>query len=445
MVVNGAGLAMGTMDLLNDHGLAPANFLDLGGGADEARMASAFEILLDDPDVEILFVNIFGGILSCLAVARAIAKTLDTIVPDRPLVVRFSGFKAQEARAFLKNTENGQLHLVGDIQDALRTLKALTQPSVFSMAENEHESIRTAQDKAFSDIGSDCLGLDQNTPVLVQGMTGRNGALHAELMQRYGTRIVAGVTPGKGGTTSLGVPIYDTVRQALARHEIGAGIIFVPGPFAADAVLEAVEAEIPWVVCITEGIPQMHMIRVLARSAGKKSRIVGPNTPGLILPGRMKLGIMPGEIFHPGPVAVLSRSGTLTYETVHALSGSGIGQSLCLGIGGDPFIGSDFESYLPMLEKCPRTKAVLVLGEIGGQAEERLAAAVKNMGFSKPVLAFIAGRTAPPGKRFGHAGAIIQEGSGGIESKLQALREAGITVSSQLESIVPMLGELMDR
>ncbi|NCC25243.1 MAG: succinate--CoA ligase subunit alpha [Deltaproteobacteria bacterium] len=449
MVVNGAGLAMATMDVLNDHGLRAANFLDLGGGADSRRMARAFAILLGDADVKVLFVNIFGGILSCRAVAEAMRQALedmdrDQIALDRPLVVRFSGFRSSEGRKILEDMGRPEIFMVSGLDEALDRLGSLAGSSDSGPRPEPGAEPGNPQTLLF-DHPIPCFGLGRNTPVLVQGITGRNGILHTELMKTYGTRIVAGVTPGKGGRRILGIPVYDTVRQAQAEHDIQASIVFVPAAFATDAILEAAAADIPWVVCITEGIPQSHMLRVQARLKHGPTRLIGPNTPGLIVPGEMKLGIMPGDIFRPGPVAVLSRSGTLTYETVNTLSAAGIGQSICLGIGGDPFVGSDFESYLDLLETCPATRALLVLGEIGGQAEERLAQAVSASKFSKPVLAFIAGRTAPPGKKFGHAGAIIREGSGGIEAKIESLRRANIEVCSELGGIVPTLVRALAR
>ncbi len=270
--------------------------------------------------------------------------------------------------------------------------------------------------------------VDAGTRVLVQGMTGSEGSFHSQQMLAAGTRVVAGVTPGKGGTTHLGVPIFDSVRQAVAETGANAAAIFVPPAFAADALLESIEAELPLVVCITEGIPVLDMLRVKnALLASGKSRLIGPNCPGIITPERCKIGIMPASIHRAGTVGVISRSGTLTYEAVDQLTRLGLGQSTCIGIGGDPIIGSPFTSLLPLFEADPQTEAVVVIGEIGGTAEEEAAAWVKAH-MTKPVVAFIAGATAPPGRRMGHAGAIISGGKGTAPEKKAALRAAGIHV-----------------
>jgi succinyl-CoA synthetase alpha subunit len=289
------------------------------------------------------------------------------------------------------------------------------------------------------------LGLSRSSRVLVQGITGKAAQLHVRLMQEYGTNVVAGVTPFKGGREVLGVPVYDSVRQACAAHAIDASIVFVPAPFAAEAILEAADNDVPWCVCITEHIPQADMLRVreTLRVTGSRTRLVGPNTPGLIVPGRTKIGIMPGYVYTPGPVAIFSRSGTLTYETASRLSAASIGQSVCVGIGGDPFIGLKYVDFLELVRDDPATGAVLVLGEIGGTAEEELARYVVETQFPKPVLAFIAGRTAPAGKRLGHAGAILEEGSGGIADKLAALRAAGIAVCPDLKSLPGLMARAL--
>lgn len=253
-------------------------------------------------------------------------------------------------------------------------------------------------------------------------------------MQEYGANIVAGVTPFKGGQKILGVPVYNSIAQAKRNHDIGASIIFVPPRMAADAVLEASFNEIPWAVCITEGIVQHEMLSAFEQIKNSPTRVVGPNTPGIIVPGQTKIGILPTVPFTPGPVAVLSRSGTLTYEVAARLTASGIGQSLSVGIGGDPFIGTNFVDMFEMLRNHEATKAVVVLGEIGGQTEENLAEYVIKTGFDKSVISFIAGQTAPPGKRLGHAGAILEKG-GGIKRKLKAMRMAGFAVCPSLESV----------
>ncbi len=282
--------------------------------------------------------------------------------------------------------------------------------------------------------------VNRETRLVVQGITGKEGTFHTRQAVAYGTRVVAGVTPGKGGTTVDGIPIFDTVAEAAARTGANASVIFVPPPFAADAVLEAADAGIPLVVCITEGIPTLDMVRVQAFLAGRKTRLIGPNCPGIITPGECKVGIMPGSIHTPGPVGVVSRSGTLTYEAVAQLTSRKIGQSTCIGIGGDPIIGTQFVDALELFGKDPATRGIVLIGEIGGTAEEEAARFIRE-NIKVPVVAFIAGRTAPPGKRMGHAGAIISGGRGTAAEKVEALRTAGIRVVDSPGSIGEAMAE----
>ena len=269
--------------------------------------------------------------------------------------------------------------------------------------------------------------VNKQTRLLVQGFTGREGTFHASQAVAYGTTVVGGVTPGKGGAKHLELPVFDTVAQAVKQTGANASVIFVPPPFAADAIMEATDAGLPLVVCITEGIPVLDMIKVERYMRGKSTRLVGPNCPGVITPGECKIGIMPGHIHKPGKVGVVSRSGTLTYEAVGQLTKLGIGQSTCIGIGGDPIIGTSFLDAIQMFNADPGTEAIIMIGEIGGDAEELAAQYIKEH-VKKPVVGFIAGQTAPPGRRMGHAGAIISGGSGAASDKMRVMEEAGITV-----------------
>jgi succinyl-CoA synthetase alpha subunit len=282
--------------------------------------------------------------------------------------------------------------------------------------------------------------VDKNTRLIVQGITGREGTFHTLQCKAYGTNVVGGVTPGKGGTTHEGLPVFNTVTEARQQTGASATMIFVPPPFAADAILEAADAGIELIVCITEGIPTFDMIKVHQYLAGRSSRLIGPNCPGIISPGKCKIGIMPGSIHKEGPVGVVSRSGTLTYEAVGQLSGRGIGQSSCIGIGGDPIIGTHFVDALRLFNEDKDTEAIVMIGEIGGTAEESGADFVRKY-VKKPVVGFIAGQTAPPGRRMGHAGAIISGGKGTAEDKMKAMTAAGLHVVKSPADI----GEAVER
>lgn len=450
LLANGAGLAMATMDALEAAGLPAANFLDFGGTADAVRLRAAFDLLFADARVAACLVNMFGGILSCADVARALIEALGDAPPARPVVVRFAGNSAAKGADMLRRLGLPALLVAEDMDQAVAMLSELVPvgprhgldaPAAEACRMAPLRPETTAAAAGVAGLPS-LLDLDGESGVLIQGLTGRAGRLHAARMRACGTRVAAGVTPFRGGGDVDGVPVYDTVAQAVRHHDIALSVLFVPAAGAADAALEAAEAGIARIVCITDGVPQKDMLAVRAALRGRGTLFLGPNTPGLLLPGRMQAGIMPPEPFLPGPVAVFSRSGTLTYEVCSRLSAAGIGQALAAGIGGDPFGGAGFVELLRMVRDDDRVRAVMLIGEVGGRAEEAAAACVLEEGYPKPVAAFVAGLTAPPGRALGHAGALLER-PGGVAEKLACLSRAGIAVCPELGDVAGVMAGLL--
>ncbi len=446
LMANGAGLAMATMDVLNKAGLRAANFMDLGGGADKDRLAEAFRLVFEDQRVEVVFVNVFGGIVSCAAVAEAIVAALQRDAPPKPIIARLAGNGATEGQRLLAELEGHSVSIVDSICAAVNALRSMA-PSGVDMPPlaNDEEvgkvavSITRSTDLVGEHTPSPSranLGLHAGSRILVQGITGRAARHHVQLMQDYGTHIVAGVTPYKGGEKVHGVPVYNSINQAYNdQGAFDSTVIFVPAAAVVDSIIEAIYSNIQNIICITEGAPQAQMVYIRRLAAEAGVRLVGPNTPGLIIPGVIKLGIMPADVFSPGKVALLSRSGTLAYEAAYMLSSCGLGQSICIGVGGDPFVGLPFTDAFTLLKDDAETKAIVLIGEIGGAAEENFAEVVRASQYDKPIIALVAGLTAPPGKRLGHAGAILEESEGEASNKIKALREAGCWISPDLASL----------
>ena len=373
-MVNGAGLAMGTMDIVNLFGGSPANFLDVGGGATKERVSEAFKIILSDEKVKAVLVNIFGGIVRCDLIAQGIIDAVLDVGVSVPVVVRLEGNNSELGRSILAESDMNII-AVSSLEDAAKTVVSVAKEKIMSIL------------------------IDKNTKVICQGFTGGQGTFHSEQAINYGTKLVGGVTPGKGGVEHLGLPVFNTVQEAVNQTNADASVIYVPAPFCKDSILEAANSGIKLIVCITEGIPTLDMLETKVCCDQLGVRLIGPNCPGVITPGECKIGIMPGNIHKKGKVGIVSRSGTLTYEAVKQTTDHGYGQSTCVGIGGDPIPGSSFIDILNLFENDPLTEAIVMIGEIGGTAEEEAAEFIKNS-VSKPIVAYIAGVTAPAGKEW---------------------------------------------
>ena len=426
-MVNGAGLAMTTMDLVKRAGGEPANFLDIGGGARAAQVTAAMRLILADPKVDAILVNIFGGITRGDEVARGLIEARAQQAREVPMVVRIVGTNAAEAAALL---EEAQFETATSLDEAAAKAVAASRRAGGAAGRSGRSGHALVS-----------ILVGRETRLLVQGITGREGEFHARAMQAYGTRIVAGMTPGKGGQMALDgtVPVFDTVAEAVRETGADTSCIFVPAAGAPDAVMEAAAAGIATIFCITEGIPALDMVSTVEVVRAHGARLIGPNCPGATSPGRAKVGIIPGSVHREGRVGVISRSGTLTYEAVQAMTDAGLGQSTCIGIGGDPIIGTTFLDALKLFAADEETEAIVLIGEIGGAAEETAAAYATEHLAHLPKAAFIAGRTAPEGKRMGHAGAIISGGAGTAASKVAALEAAGFRVAASPTELPVML------
>ena len=431
-MVNGAGLAMATMDTIKLFGGSPANFLDVGGGATAEKVTAAFKIMLSNPKVKAILVNIFGGIMKCDTIATGVVAAAREVKLSVPLVVRMKGTNEDLGKKILQDSGLPIISADNMAQAGQRVVAAIKQKKeaeaeTETQGEGETEEGREAEEEEMSIL------INKNTRVMTQGITGKTGMFHTQTSRAYANGkacYVAGVNPKKAGEDFEGIPIYGSVRDAKQKSGATVSVIYVPPPFAAAAIWEAVEADLDLAICITEGIPVRDMVEVRdrMRKQSRRTLLLGPNCPGVITPGELKIGIMPGHIHKKGRVGVVSRSGTLTYEAVAQLTELGIGQSSAVGIGGDPVNGLKHVDVLKLFNDDRDTDAVIMIGEIGGSDEETAAQWVKQ-NMRKPVVGFIAGVTAPPGKRMGHAGAIISGGKGTAQEKLAVMESCGIKIT----------------
>ena len=401
---NGAGLCMSTLDVVAQAGGAPANFLDAGGGSKADAIVDALEVITSDPKVNAVLFNIFGGITRCDEVAKGIIEASRQIDLDVPLVVRLDGTNSEQGLALLEQAAIEGLEVQGDDAGGGR-----------------------ARGRAGEGQRLMSIIVDRDTKLVVSGLTGREGSFHGLRNRDYGTDLVAGVTPGKGGQDVGGVPVFDSIKESVEEAGANTSMIFVPARFAAPAIDEAIESGVQTVIAITEGIPVLDMLKTYWKAKEAGVRLIGPNCPGVLSPGKANVGIIPAQFFDPGKIGVVSKSGTLTYQIGNELKQAGEGNSSIVGIGGDPIVGSDFIDILTLFEADPETELIVMVGEIGGDAEERAAEFI-DAEVSKPVVAYIAGFTAPPGKQMGHAGAIISGSSGTAQAKKEALEAKGVRV-----------------
>ncbi len=414
---NGAGLCMSTLDVVAQAGGRPANFLDAGGGSKAEAIVDALEVITSDENVTAILFNIFGGITRCDEIAKGIIEASQQIGITMPVVVRLDGTNSEEGLALLAAAE-------------------LRQP-----APGEDDARRRqARGRAGQPMS---IIVDTETKLVVSGLTGREGTFHGLRNRDYGTDLVAGVTPGKGGQDVDGVPVFDSIKEAVDERGANTSMIFVPARFAAPAIEEAIDAGISTVIAITEGIPVLDMMRVYWKAREAGVRLIGPNCPGILSPGKANVGIIPAQFFDAGSIGVVSKSGTLTYQIGNELKQAGMGNSSIVGIGGDPIVGSDFIDILKLYEADDETEMIVMVGEIGGDAEERAADFIAES-VTKPVVAYIAGFTAPPGKQMGHAGAIISGSSGTAQAKKEALEAKGVRVGKSPTETAQLAVEAMN-